>query len=473
MLWAGIVLPQLALDGVLRRHPAPGRPLAIVDGPAQRRELLAVNAAAAAAGLRPGLGLNAAHALLAQFELHAFDAVETARLRRLLAAWAYRFSSLVCLEGEDALLLEVGASLGLFGPWPVFAQRLGAELTALGFQHRIALAPTPLAACVLAGARPGARVDDPRALRRALEPVPLGQARLGATEVAALDGMGVRLLRELFPLPRAGLARRFGAALPDWLARLLGEAPDPRRYYQPPDAFESRLEFHHEVAQHPPLLFPLRRMLGDLGIYLARRDGGVQRFELHLLHAERPATVLRLGLLRPARDPAHLFDLCRTRLAQLTLAAPVRGLRLLAPELPPFIPVTPDLFTTRHGEQLSWTVLRERLRARLGDGALTQLQATADPRPEHSVHAVPELAAEPAPVTLPPRPLWLLPAPVPWRDGGLRILAGPERIEAGWWDGGDLRRDYYVIETRQGQQAWMFRPAGQQEGPWMLHGWFA
>ena len=33
-------------------------------------------------------------------------------LRQLLAAWAYRYSSMVCLQGEDAILLEVEGSLG-------------------------------------------------------------------------------------------------------------------------------------------------------------------------------------------------------------------------------------------------------------------------------------------------------------------------------------------------------------------------
>lgn len=473
MLWAAIFLPQLALDGVLRRHPAPDAPLALITGPAQRRTLLAVNPAAAAAGLRPGLGLNAAHALLPQFECHDYDAAAAARLQQLLAAWAYRYSSLVCLDGADAVMLEVKASLGLFGPWPRFERLLRGDLTALGFQHQVALAPTPLAACVLATARDGALALDRRQLERALAPVPLRAARLSPAQVEAFARMGIRQLREVFALPRPGLARRFGTELPHYLERLLGERPDLRDCYYPPDRFEARLEFNYEIEHHPPLWFPLKRILGDLGTYLSRRDGGIQRFELRLLHAEGASTVMTMGLLSPTRDPAQLFELCRTRLAQVVLPAPVRGLQLLARELPPFIPATRDLFATRASELNAWTTLRERLRARLGDRALVQLEPHADPRPEHSLRAVTQLSAEPALLDLPPRPAWLLPQPEPWREQARQILAGPERIEAGWWDGADIRRDYYVIETQRGQRAWVFRPAGAQEGPWMLHGWFA
>jgi protein ImuB len=71
-----------------------------------------------------------------------------------------------------------------------------------------------------------------------------------------------------------------------------------------------------------------------------------------------------------------------------------------------------------------------------------------------------------------PRPTWLLETPQPLRGPAPTILAGPERIETGWWDGGDMRRDYYVVRTSQGQCAWVFCAPGEQ-GAWMLHGWFA
>jgi protein ImuB len=52
------------------------------------------------------------------------------------------------------------------------------------------------------------------------------------------------------------------------------------------------------------------------------------------------------------------------------------------------------------------------------------------------------------------------------------VLAGPERLETGWWDGEDARRDYYILELATGQRAWAFCPVNEP-GVWMLHGWFA
>ena len=79
--------------------------------------------------------------------------------------------------------------------------------------------------------------------------------------------------------------------------------------------------------------------------------------------------------------------------------------------------------------------------------------------------------------------MWLLPQPRslaeidgrPAYGGNLLRLAGPERIESGWWDeveankATDVRRDYYVAVSPQGEWLWIFRDARG----WCLHGYFA
>lgn len=472
MLWACILLPQLALDAVLRRLPDPARPLALVGGPAQLRTLHAVNAPAAAAGLRAGLRLTAAYALLPEVALVDHDAQAESRWQQFLAAWAYRHSSQVGAQWPGCLLLEVRASFGLLGPWPRIEARLREELTALGFSHRIAMAPTPRAAHVLAGLRDGLSVSNPAALRDLLDRVPVRRARLPDDAGERLHRMGLRDLRSVRALPADGLRRRFGATVLDHLARLYGDADDALTLYRPPDRFDLRIELGYDVESHTPLLFPLRRMIGDLCTYLSIRDGGVQRFTLRLEH-DAAHTDVDVGLLAAEREPALLFELTRSRLERVQLERPVVALRLIAQALPPFVPATRDLFDVRTQQNLPWPQLRERLRARLGDGAVHRVAPTCDPRPERAWRRIDadDDAVAPAP-SRPPRPAWLLARPVPLRDARLRLISGPERLESGWWDGADARRDYYVLETAQGQRAWAFAPPGEQGG-WMLHGWFA
>ena len=157
-----------------------------------------------------------------------------------------------------------------------------------------------------------------------------------------------------------------------------------------------------------------------------------------------------------------LFELTRNRLERVAISKPVVGLRLLARELPPFVPAARDLFDVRAQQALPWPQLRERLRARLGDAAVYRIGPTGDPRPERAWTRVDGDAARIADAPpRPPRPAWLLPRPLPLRDPRLRIVSGPERLESGWWDGEDARRDYYVLETSRGPARLGLRAAGR------------
>ncbi|BBN55919.1 DNA repair nucleotidyltransferase [Pseudomonas chlororaphis subsp. aurantiaca] len=471
MRWVCILFPQLALDAALRQRPEPEAALALLSGTPQRRVIQAVNAAARELGLRPGQSLTAAQALSKDFASAEYDADEIAHWQQFLAAWAYRFSSQVSLHYPRTLVFEIESSLGLFGPWPQLEARLRQELSELGFRHRIVSAPNPAAARVLANAYDGLAVTDLEQLHQALGRMPVERLGLLPGAATALSRMGLRTFAQLRGLPRDTLARRFDAGLLKHLDTLLGERSLALAFYQPPDRFDLRIELNFDVLSHQALLFPLRRLTSDLAAFLCGRDSGVQRFDLHLEHVELPDTLIKVGLLSAEREPAMLFELARGRLEQVQVPAPVRGVRLVAEDLPRFVPQHRELFDERPQQSLPWEQLRERLRARLGDEAVHGLRFHADHRPECSWQPVDDSQACPL-LPGPRRPGWLLREPLALQEGAARILMGPERIESGWWDGGDVRRDYYLIETRGGQQGWAYRPVGEA-GPLLLQGWFA
>lgn len=226
MLWACILLPQLAMDGVLRHCADSQAPLVLLAGPPQRR-ILKRSIPQPEHSARPGQALTAAQALTTEFTTADYDQAAIDRWQRFLAAWAYGFSAQVSLRYPRCLLLEVHSSLGLFGPWPVFEARLREELTTLGFQHRITAAPNPAAARVLANARDGLAVFDDKELLQALHPLPV--ARLGLPEAAAtaFSRMGIRQLQQLLALPRDSLAKRFSAEVLLHLDTVLAAARSP------------------------------------------------------------------------------------------------------------------------------------------------------------------------------------------------------------------------------------------------------
>ena len=171
-----------------------------------------------------------------------------------LAAWAYQFSSQVSLYPPFALLLEVRRSLTLFGGYTALLGRIRAGLRELGYQTRMAAAPTPLAAVGLACCESEQHVETPAALLGALAPLPLSVLDWEQSLLDRLHGVGVQRLGDLLCLPRDGLARRLGPDRVLYLDRLLGRQPDPQALYQPPPRFERSLQLPGEVAR--VLFFP-------------------------------------------------------------------------------------------------------------------------------------------------------------------------------------------------------------------------
>ncbi len=376
------------------------------------------------------------------------------------AAWACQFTPRVSLEPPQALVAEVAGSLRFFGGLESLRGKLPQGLTELGFEVGLAFAPTARAASWRAAGGGGA-----------LEELPVGVTGLAPASLELLAGLGVRTLGELLRLPRTGLARRFGAGLLAQLDQVCGKAPEPREFFVPLACFAARLELPAPVRQADYALFAARRLLAQMEGFLAARQAGVRGFCLELLHEDGPATAVEVGLAAPGRDAEHFARLLRERLGALVLAAPVEAIRLEAGTVELLPGKNSSLFGSQRGGE-EWLRLVERLQARLGPAAVHGLDTHEDHRPERawvSVFPGKDFSSKKE-IQNQPRPLWLLDQPRRLAEGAFTLLAGPERIETGWWDGAEARRDYFIACTGEASLAWIYR---EREGNWFLHGFFA
>lgn len=412
------------------------------------------------------------------------QAVAEPRLERLAQALA-QFSPQVSLEPPDGLIVEVGASLRLFGGVAMLRAAVASRLEVLGIETWLALAPTPLAASWLARAD-GGDVSELAQLPGRLGELPIAVCRWPAAQAKLLQELGVRSLADCLRLPRDALSRRSSPALLQSLDRALGRRADPRRTWQPAAGFEDVLALPAETEVLARLIEGVDWLIERLGLVLRRRDASVHRLLLSLCHANREATRVALVLSQPSRDVAHLQALFAQRLERVTLPAPVMVLRLSAPrlELDAAAP-SGELFAqrTRAHPCAGVPQLIERLRARLGVSAVFGLCLVPEHRPEDAWQAVLSPGGRINDAALPAsaarRPLWMLAEPVmlraqhgqPHYQGRLSIEQGPERIETGWWDGRDVARDYYIARNPSGMRLWIYRERNGARG-WWLHGVF-
>jgi protein ImuB len=475
MLWIALDFPRLPLD-TFALPSAHTEPWAIAD----RTDVLVCNSPARALGVRDGMRLSAACALSPQLNYRLRDETAEAATLATLAAWANQFTPNVSPESPRALLLDIEGSLRLFGGIRPILQALKRGLDDMGYSATMACAPTATAALLLARAGMQKIVNCKRALEAVVAILPLAALDCDARTAQTLQAVGVKHVAELMALPRDGLARRGGRQLLDTIDRALGRLPAPRQFFTPPVQFNAKLELAAPVAHSEALLFAARRLLNQLTGFLAARNGGIQRFTLTLRHERSEATRVEIGLVAPTRDHAHLTLLVRERLAALALNEPVHTLGVEADDILVLAEANRELFADRAGTQGEWQKLVERLRARLGPQAVHGVAADAEHRPERASRIIQPGAASVAPACG-PRPLWLLAAPQPlrevaarphYRETALALVAGPERIESGWWDDDDVKRDYFVAQTPDHSTLWIYRER-RAPGGWYLHGVFS
>lgn len=481
-LWLALDLPRLPLEA----HSGLPGPSAVVASAAAAR-ILVCDDLALAAGVAPGMGVAAARAIAPQLAVLARDPERENAALAALACWAGGFTPRIALVPARALLLEIGGCLRLFGGVEKILAAATEGVTRQGFRVQAAVAPTPQGAFWLAqGAAPGAPAAiciDAAMLAAALDALSLAPLDLPAATKEKLAAFGARRLGDVRRLPQAGLARRIGAAAVATLARAYGELPDPRPDFVFPEHFAQSIELPAAVENAGALLFAARRLTAALAGWLAVRQAGIAACTLQLGHGDGTTTDVVLGFTTATRDAGRFERVLRERLERLKLVAPVDSLRLAARAVETLPGHSGSLFDGADAGGEGIAILVERLRARLGEARVHGLVAVADHRPECATRQA--VQGKDCAVSLTgPRPFWLLARPEaiaeragrPWRNGPLQLLAGPERIESGWWDGGermgDARRDYFVALTADARWAWVFREL-RTPGGWFLHGWFA
>ncbi len=412
---------------------------------------------------------------------------------------ALGFTPRVAVEASDALLLELAGSQRLFGGLPALLNALRA---AFPRPLRLALAPTPLAAVLLARAGANCCILDPSRLQGRLAPLSLHHLRWPPEELQRLASMGVHTLAELLRLPRAGLARRIGPEKLWQLDRLTGARPDPRAALPAPQVFHERVDPGYETMDRERLLAALQPALERLEIFLRERQRGVMALRLTLVHRHVAPVLCVLRCVVPEYRAARFTALLAARLERIALAEPVRSLALTAGRPRRFSTSSTPLWAAgEHGGAMSATQAPEflhTLMARLGEQAVYGVAEVDEHRPECQQRRRPPQVAKAgarqgnaqsaaAGQAVAPRPLGLFEQPQPLemlRDASghvralrhagreLSLLSGPERIESGWWDGGAIARDYYVARAADGARWWIFREC-EPPRRWFLHGCFA
>ncbi|THK37048.1 DNA polymerase Y family protein [Ensifer sp. MPMI2T] len=500
-----LFLPSWSTDRLRRKAgdaaPPTEAPLALIGRDGRKQVVLAVDAAAQAAGVRVGMPATKARVLVQKLVVQDHDAAADAQALDRLALWTLqRYAPIVAADVPDGLVIDSTGADHLHGGEDAMLSGLVERLSASGIRARAAIADTWGAAHALAryAAKPIV-IAPPRHGSSVLAGLPLPALRLPADMIAALHVLGFERLGDLLEQPRAPLTLRFGPQLGRRLDQALGLLSEPIDPIRPDELIEVKRNFAEPIGATETIARYIGKLVVQLCAELEAKGLGAKRLDLICHRVDNRLQAVRVGTAMPVRDVKRLTRLLTDKIETIepgfgieilsltaTLAEPLSEKQTLTALVDDGLPDVSDLVDT--------------LINRVGESCLYRAAPVATEVPERSVRRIPPMAPETG-ATWPghwPRPSRLLASPEPietmallpdhppvaftWRGIRRRVRQadGPERIRGEWWRrDSELTavRDYFRVEDDAGERYWIFR-SGDGEDPntgsqrWFLHGVF-
>jgi protein ImuB len=473
----------------------------LVDGEGGRARVVAAAPDLRTQGVQPGMTVAQArsrvgwvHAVPHQPACVEREACRVAGL--LLAA-----SPQVQVRGQGAFCLGAGGRRFLGGEGALLAL-VEDLLGQAGYADpRVGLADSFIAA--RAAALFGLGIIPPQGDQAALAPLSLAALPLEESTRRSLWSLGIRTVGAFSALPRSQLNNRFGADAV--LAHRMAHGDDPRTVTTASfsECPSLEVDFESPFAVAEPALFVLQGGLEGLLAPHQRRGFGIQRLkiELVLIHGRWERDISPPD---PVSDAHVLFELCRATLQDAELPSQMVGMRVKVLEVSPAQARQEGMWEARRRRESTLQVTLLRLQSRLGMDAVQMPGPVEDALlPESAAqwqpaHSRPLAKGDPA---LEPSAAWRLKRPprllsvvldkglptraqVEGRWLEIGRLAGPQRIETGWWEERPktatlatipragppqpIRRDYWYAEIKEGSAWSIFQDLNTAQ--WFLQG---
>jgi protein ImuB len=528
-LWLAVYLPDVSLavcdwddtgpssDSNLDSNPYPDKPRLVVEQQRGQSIVYAACELAFEAGITAGMKLLSAQALCVDLLICERQPNKELQYLISLAESLQVFTPMVRAERPDAILLEVRDSVKLFGGLAALHSCIHSSIqhslcgsltssakgqTEVNESPRFILAgtPTPEASLILARAGQSLLITEIAAIKTALSSLPVsylpltGVVKNAKRSFRQLQDMGVDNLQDLWRLPLPGLKERFGDDFIALLERIQGKAIDVRPAHERKPCFSQSLDLETETDSRQWLSYGCENLLEQLCDWLGTINAVTSQMEFVFLHNNRVIERMNIGNRQGNAHKSQWLPLLNLYLERQALVEPVNRLQLHSQHVYPAHLQNLDLFrqSSLAGRD-DWSTTLAELSIRLGESHLFFLNTQADHRPEKQLtlfssedasshrperlKAVSDKSQLASNNLIGSRPCWLLNKAQRlgkllsgWPAGYQRI-SGPERIESGWWDGADMRRDYYVMQDTQLRHVWVYRDLKKQH--WFLHGLFA
>lgn len=501
--------PHSQLWLALRLHKLPLEALNIPDQEqtpiivTEMQHVIYLNNAAKTAGVTVGMDVTTAQLLSNCESFMRNRSLETSVLNELLAR-LYQFTPyLESYECEhqpySGLLLEISSCLLLFSGTENIVENIFNLLKKSSHSFEYGIAHTAKAAWLLSFS-PTKIIDgaSKESFIAQLKLLPIHLLHDFPTAIESLQKTGFKKLgditKQIDAQKISSIKKRFGMKFSEYLCDIFDFEQSiqqnslfvkPLPNYKPAEFFCENIQFDYPITQNDQLYYPAETLLQSLSDYLRKHQFECQHIEWTLFDIYRNKFTIHIHSDSTEIHWQLFYDLTIIQLDNRELPFEVDSLTLLCNKTQP-IQNRNQLLTFDHkksrAEARSFSITIAKLKARLGESAIYKLsyQDALLPEEANCKITINETSNQQLPNIHKKafRPTWLLSSPalieerkqgLYWR-GKLTFLAGPERINANWWEK-PVGRDYFVAQRHDHVRLWIFFDLHQKT--WHVHGIFA
>ena len=367
--------------------------------------MAAADQAAAALGLRPGLAMAQALALIPGLQVVEAEPDADADALRRLALWCNRYTPLAAPCPPDALWLDITGCARGDGERHLLDHLL-ARLARDGLHAHGAIADTPGAAYAIARYGAASAIVPPGGQAEAIAVLPVAALRVAPEMEATLRRLGFEQVCHLARIPRALLTRRFGPFPALRLDQAHGRVKEPITPIMPEPLLQRRIAFLEPLLTPESLQAAIAHLVGPLCQEMEHTAIGARQLDLLFERVDSEIAAIRIGTARPVRDAAHLIRLFCERLDTIDPGLGVEAMHLTIPLAEPLQWQQPDASPGVASSTGDVARLVDRLASRLGPDRVYRAAPVQSSVPERAVRksdpmeqAAPPITPDPGPIT--------------------------------------------------------------------------
>jgi protein ImuB len=481
-LWIYLYLPNLQLNiqqahaeqtSAADKQPETKEPPAQIIYHPKLNQVLQLNAQAQKLGIKKGMGLASASIICGSLIVSEYKESIAIQALQELANQLYLVTSDIVIDEPSGLFLRAQNMLRLYGSLAQYWQVILEVITKQSYDVYYASAYSVNVAKLIAKHKQHFVIDDKKQIQKKLQQCSLLLTDIDKKDIEKLQRIGIKSIADLFEQPLSALASRVSKFSLQIMSELRGESAAKLRFYQPPQQYEHYIELLYDVELTARLLPIIQKCLDALEAYLLVRNGLALSIHITLFQREHEPITQVINSALPIYKSIHWLDIIALRFEHLALSSGVYGITIQCEKIEQADNVESDFFSEKSTHVAAMTLL-SRLKAKLGEQQVKLMQYHDDYRPECCTRLSAKTINKNQKKNntskhhFLDRPGFLLQAPIPLNTK-VSIIDGPERIASGWWDNNEVQRDYFLAESHQGQQMWVFRTVDDN---WFVHGYF-